>query len=271
MDEKLKKNTIKILDKNNLDYKNFIYFWDDNLDMYALNKETFFQKKIDIKDYYILDEVFYDTFSKSFFEYMFLDMSLDIPFFKFIILDLKDIADEKKSIITLIEEVLGRVAVLNLKKKIVIFYFNKESFNFKSIIDTINDDFAVVLKVFEGCKIINKSDFFTIFGFYNTYLNPSSHSYATISDLILTVQEIDHSKLKILRPIILNKIIDDFQLVNLINSLFDNNLNVTQTASIVYMHRNTINNKIEYIKNETGLNIQNFKEAVSMYLLIKEK
>lgn len=271
MDAKLKENSIKILDKNNLDRKKFVYFWDDNLDMYALNKETFWQNKIDTNDYYILDEVFYDTFSKSFFEYMFLDKPLDMPFFKFIVLDLKDIADEKNSIITLIEEVLGKVAVLNLKKKIVIFYFSKESFNFRSIIDTINDDFAVIMKVFEGCKIIKKRDFFTVFQFYNTYLNPLSHSYATISDLILTLQEIDHSKLRILRPIILNQIIDDFQLVNLINSLFENNLNVTQTASVVYMHRNTINNKIEYIKNETGLNIQNFKEAVSMYLLIKEK
>jgi len=53
--------------------------------------------------------------------------------------------------------------------------------------------------------------------------------------------------------------------------MFDNNLNVTKTASEVYMHRNTINNKLDYIKKETGMNIQEFKDAVSMYWLIKFK
>lgn len=272
MDTKIMKHVIKDFERNELDYETFVYFWDDNLQMYAINKNVFSQIEDDLQNYYFVDKVFYDAFSKSFFEYLFLSKPLDIDFFKFLVLDLKDLANEEKnSIIMLFEEVLGKIGVLNLKKKTIIFYFEKEMFNLKSIIDTINDDFAVVLKVFEGCKITHKNDFFTVFELYNTYLNPLSHSYVTISDLILTVQEVEHIKLKTLRPIILNKILDDSQLINLINSLFDNNLNVTQTSAVVYMHRNTINNKIEYIKNETGLNIQNFKEAVSMYLLIKEK
>ena len=52
--------------------------------------------------------------------------------------------------------------------------------------------------------------------------------------------------------------------------MFVNNLNVCKTANYVYMHRNTINNKLAVIKEETGLDIQNFQDAVLLYVLIKK-
>lgn len=272
MDDNLLQHALKVTEYNNLDQRMFLYFWDEKLKMYALKKEMISMINFDYKSYYIMEENYYDNFSKSFFNYLFLSEQLDIPFFKFLVLDVNNPNNEEvNDIITLIKEVIGRIAVLKLRGKIVVFYFEKEHFDFKSIIDTVNDDFSISLKVFEGCKISEKNHFFTIFDFYIECLSLLSHQYVTISDLILKVQELDHSRLKDLRPIILKNILEDFQLVNLINSLFENNLNVTQTASIVYMHRNTINNKIDYIKNETGLNIQNFIDAVSMYLLIKHK
>ena len=57
----------------------------------------------------------------------------------------------------------------------------------------------------------------------------------------------------------------------LILAMFNNNLNVTQTAKAVYMHRNTIINKLEFIRLETGLNLQNFKAATCLYWLMKIK
>ena len=47
-------------------------------------------------------------------------------------------------------------------------------------------------------------------------------------------------------------------------------LNVSKTASFVYMHRNSINNKLDLIEKETGLNIQLFNEAVTMYNLLRK-
>ena len=74
----------------------------------------------------------------------------------------------------------------------------------------------------------------------------------------------------VLKPIILNKIYNDNKLYEIINGMFVNNLNVCKTANYVYMHRNTINNKLAVIKEETGLDIQNFQDAVLLYVLIKK-
>ena len=75
----------------------------------------------------------------------------------------------------------------------------------------------------------------------------------------------------ILKPIVLKKLNNDSQIEKLINGMFDNNLNVSKTSSSVYMHRNTINNKLEVIKDETSLDVQNFKDAMALYFLMNAK
>ncbi|MDD3106793.1 MAG: helix-turn-helix domain-containing protein [Bacilli bacterium] len=53
--------------------------------------------------------------------------------------------------------------------------------------------------------------------------------------------------------------------------MFEHDLNVSKAAQSVYMHRNTVINKLEFITSETGLNIQNFKHASCMYWLLNVK
>ena len=50
--------------------------------------------------------------------------------------------------------------------------------------------------------------------------------------------------------------------------MFENNLNVTKTSKQLYMHRNTLNYKLDYIYNITNLNLQVFNDAIAMYILI---
>lgn len=50
--------------------------------------------------------------------------------------------------------------------------------------------------------------------------------------------------------------------------MYKNDLNVSKTASAVYMHRNTVINKLDVIKKTSGLDIQRFYDAIAMYNLI---
>ena len=78
-------------------------------------------------------------------------------------------------------------------------------------------------------------------------------------------------KLKEIKPAVLNRISEDTQMEKLILAMFENNLNVKRTAETVFMHRNTVIGKLEYIKQETGLNLQKFTDAACLYWLIKAK
>ena len=67
----------------------------------------------------------------------------------------------------------------------------------------------------------------------------------------------------------LNKYLNDNQFMKFLYALFENNLNVSKTAKNVFMHRNTVNNKLASFENDTTLVLQNFKDAIVVYELLK--
>lgn len=98
------------------------------------------------------------------------------------------------------------------------------------------------------------------------FKNNHSKNYMRVSDLLNKCNE---AEAKAIKEFIITKIEKDNYLKQIIFSMFDNNLNITKTANAVYMHRNSINNKLDSLEKETGINIQVFNEAVTMYNILK--
>ena len=61
----------------------------------------------------------------------------------------------------------------------------------------------------------------------------------------------------------MKKAFDDAELVNTCFCLFTNNLNVSKTAAVLYMHRNTLIYRISKLKRLTGLDVTDFSDAVT--------
>lgn len=220
------------------------------------------------KGYLRINFLFQKSIKNSFLDDLFNQGKVIEPF-RFLIIQLEKLSqDNIFAIIHSIEELCEKIETILINDHLVIFYFDKYFFDFKDILDPITDDLAFDFKIFEGCKITSRDDFLTLIRLYFSYLGKSFYRYSSISDLVLKVHENNPLKIKELKHIILADIIEDQQLITIIKSLFENNLNITQSSQVVYMHRNTINNKLDMIKRLTGLNIQNFKEAVAMYLLL---
>lgn len=55
----------------------------------------------------------------------------------------------------------------------------------------------------------------------------------------------------------------DQETVSTINTFFDNNLNISETARRLYLHRNTLVHRLEKMKNATGLDIRTFDDALT--------
>ena len=47
-----------------------------------------------------------------------------------------------------------------------------------------------------------------------------------------------------------------------IQCFFDNNLNVSETARQLFIHRNTLMYRIEKVRKFTGLDVRNFDQAI---------
>lgn len=251
------------------DYFNYYYFIDDN-GCFEVSKT------ISLDEYNYLCKEYYQKTKSWLFSYLFENGELKskLSILKFIALDMgeSDYATKQK-VVELFTELMGNVEILELKGKIIIFYFENLDLSFKDIINAINNDFYTSIKIYESGKLNTRKpqDFRNLFEIVLKFLYSISFSYVNNSVLILELASINTKEIKNLKPIILYKVNQDSQFEKLVNSLYDNNLNVSKTAKDIFMHRNTINNKLDMITKETGLNIQNFYDALAMYILLNAK
>ena len=58
----------------------------------------------------------------------------------------------------------------------------------------------------------------------------------------------------------------DEETVTIINAFFDNNLNISETARQLFVHRNTLVYRLEKLHQVTGLDLRNFDDAVELKL-----
>lgn len=71
---------------------------------------------------------------------------------------------------------------------------------------------------------------------------------------------IDHSNIQL--------ILNDADLMTTIFSFFENDLNSSLTSAKTFMHRNTLNYRLDKVKRLTGLNLKGFEHAVVFKNLI---
>ena len=60
----------------------------------------------------------------------------------------------------------------------------------------------------------------------------------------------------------------DDETLNTLNKFFENNLNVSETARQLYVHRNTLVYRIERIQESTGLNLRTFDDALTFTIAL---
>ena len=53
-----------------------------------------------------------------------------------------------------------------------------------------------------------------------------------------------------------------------INKFFDNNLNISETARQLYVHRNTLVYRLERIEKAIGLDIRTFDDAMTFRIAV---
>ena len=60
----------------------------------------------------------------------------------------------------------------------------------------------------------------------------------------------------------------DQEILTTINTFFDNNLNVSETARQLFVHRNTLVYRIEKLQKSTGLDIRTFDDAMTLKIAL---
>lgn len=175
----------------------------------------------------------------------------------------------KELLYSMFEGLLKEMIIVDFDNYSLIIYHNKERVILHNYLDTLSEDFGIKMGIFEGF-LVNKDNncLFKDFIYFFEKINLSNVSYTSIRNLILDF-DLTKEERKILKDIVLNKYLKDNQFMRFLYALFENNLNVSKTAKNVFMHRNTVNNKLASFENDTTLVLQNFKDAIVVYELLK--
>ena len=64
------------------------------------------------------------------------------------------------------------------------------------------------------------------------------------------------------------EILDDEEAMSTITKFFENNLNISETARQLYVHRNTLVYRLERIEEAIGLDIRSFEEAMTFRIAV---
>ena len=187
-------------------------------------------------------------------------------FFKFLLISSKA---NKSLIENFFVDYLKDMLLLECDNYYLVIYRNKEKLEIENFIELFNEDMGTKSFIFEGFYI-NKDNGKYLTDFLDIIDKEYSFNkmYSKVSDLILQVNN-KRDILTSLKKIVLDKYLKDNEFNVLVKTLFKNNLNVSKTANDLYMHRNTLNNKLSSFERDTALSIQNFVDAVSIYELLK--
>lgn len=67
---------------------------------------------------------------------------------------------------------------------------------------------------------------------------------------------------------ILKEFKNDSEMLKTLEIFFDSDLNISETSKKMYLHRNSVHYRIDKFMNETGINIQNFNEAIAVKIAL---
>ncbi|KXG10052.1 Leucine-rich protein [Anoxybacillus sp. P3H1B] len=201
------------------------------------------------------------------------------PYYRFIHFQTKQIAidqaDFHEAVAGLLDETFMIIWENEYEGVIIEKRFSQveEHLPFLEMIDTLSSDFYVTLHVFIGQTHPNNHELYRHFHLEKQYFNWAkayiqTQTVYTIEDILpiaLIHHHPDSETIQHLRSIVHS--IDD-ELLETIKVFFQCDLNVSSAAKKLYMHRNSLQYRIDKFIEKTGIDIKHFKGAVAVYLAI---
>ncbi len=71
-----------------------------------------------------------------------------------------------------------------------------------------------------------------------------------------------------IKKLVLGRYYEDEEMIKILKMFFECNMNSTKAANNLYMHRNTLLNKLDKFIEVTGYDIKKFEDAMTIYLII---
>lgn len=189
----------------------------------------------------------------------------------FILQSKKSLKPQKDNLVSLFEDVVD-VSYMDIENNFIIVVFqNLLETSLKELSQIITEEFFIEIRIFESRRFTTISELersikkskhmlnVMTFNSAETYLNTTDLLYYEISKPL----DFDYKK-KILQTYLNNA-----EMKNILKVFFECNQNTSEASKRLYLHRNTLIQKLDKFYEETGFNPRKFKDAVIIYKAIE--
>lgn len=268
---KLYKNII-IEKPENFDNNKYYYFYNENNVVFGIEKTITPNEYELIKGVYIektfhYNNVIEEKIHKYIFdngEYPFGNKKYQFMFYK--------TSAEHELINGLLKDIFKQVEIVKYHNYELVFYQNKSEMNIEELFRTISFDFGKAIYVHQGFNLSVEASGADLLKYINAFFNTKETYEKEFSDACNLLYEASLSDYEdvasFMKENFKKDILENETTLEVINAFFENDLNISKTASAIYMHRNTLNGKLDAISRQMGLNIQKFKHASAILLLM---
>ncbi|ERJ11554.1 helix-turn-helix domain-containing protein [Haloplasma contractile] len=177
-------------------------------------------------------------------------------------------------LLTLMHDFLGPDTLIFKRESVIIVITPQElTQDIGDFVDSITSDFYVDLFFYESDLSVLNEELKQVFMFeFESFieLQKTTKSRVTRADLMYNniVNVMDATLKDDFKKYVLGDFVTDKEMLNMIKTFFETNMNVSLSAKNCFMHRNTFQNKIEKFIQTTGFNIKKFDDAFIVYLAL---
>lgn len=144
-------------------------------------------------------------------------------------------------------------------------YFNEEPIDLEQFQMLLIDDFDSMVTIFIEPYL---EEAFLLGEKLKTFIKELPHQVYFFEDIITYIVLKNNLELKkSLKEYIANKV--SSEVIHTVREFIENNLNSSLSAKKLYMHRNTLNYRIDNFIDVTNINVKTFKGANAIYMLYK--
>ena len=135
----------------------------------------------------------------------------------------------------------------------------------------MSDDFGCAISVHSGLRI-NKNVKGSFLAHYISCIINANFFGKTYSNLVDIIFSNDPNKIypliKEIKTYVLEPVLKKNNNLETLDAFFKNDLNVSQTAKALYLNRNSLINRLDSVSKEIGIDVQSFKYAACILIMI---
>lgn len=190
--------------------------------------------------------------------------------YKYLYIESKNsIKENIPTIIEIFQAILNIEKYEEFDKELILYYTISYVDTIKEVMSNLVEDMYIDLRVYESKNYKTMAALKSDFSYVKTKLKEipfyidNYHNNKSILSFNLT--KIDNQ----LEKLILGSYYNNHEMLKTVKVFLENNQNSSTASKELYVHRNTLNQRLEKFISETNFNVKNFKDAFLIYHLLK--